>query len=433
MQNNTAFVATLKNLRKIEGADKILQADVTLKDVVVTSIVTGVDAKENSLVVYFDANMCLSDEFIQKVDPDLSRYLSKGNRVKVVKLRGCISNGLVVDIHKFSPYYTLNSSLESELIEGFSFNNLGSHEICHKYVSPIKVESCGSNKSKGKKGKKGKVISRMIDGQFAFHGDTAQLARNAHVLNPDMVISISEKWHGTSAICSNALVRKKETFRDRIARLISGSSTSVEYDYIYASRTVVKNGKFVEGHTGYYGEDIWTLCGEKYFKGRLHKGESVYYEIVGYTPSGKYIQKNFNYGCNPNQCTIRVYRITKTGVDGDVVEYGWQAMKDRCAELGVSPVKELYFGKARDLFKDLNVSDHWNQNFISRLRDTYLEKDLECNIGVPVPDEGIVLRIESKYISVFKLKSEKFYLYESKAHDAGDSDMEEDQAPQVLA
>ena len=37
MQNNQAFIATLKNIRPIEDADKIVQADVTLNDVIVTS------------------------------------------------------------------------------------------------------------------------------------------------------------------------------------------------------------------------------------------------------------------------------------------------------------------------------------------------------------------------------------------------------------
>lgn len=200
-----------------------------------------------------------------------------------------------------------------------------------------------------------------------------------------------------------------------------------EYDTIVASRTVVKNGLMEKGQSGYYGEDLWTLCGEEYFKGKLHKGETVYYEIVGYLPSKRAIQAKYDYGCLPGEHKIAVYRITKTGVDGDVVEYGWQAMKDRCKELNVDHVKELYFGKARDLFPELDVSEHWNQNFVQKLKDTYLEKDLECNISCKVPDEGIVLRVESKGIEVYKLKSERFYLKESELHEKGEVDVEEEQ------
>lgn len=417
MKNNTAFAATLKNIRPIAGADKIVQADVTLNDVVITSIVTGVDTKENLPVIYFDSNMCLSDQLIKDM-PDLARYLAKGNRVRVVKLRGCVSNGLAVRVEEFARY------TQDKLEEGFSFTELNGIEICYKYTAPIRSQS----HSKGsKKEKKGKKQSRMIPEQFAFHVDTDQLVRNAHKIHPDDVISCSSKWHGTSSICGNVLVKKNLSLTERIARLFKVEVIDSVYDYVYASRTVVKNGLMEKGLSGYYGEDLWTACGEEYFKGKLHKGETVYYEIVGYLPSGGWIQKGFDYGCKPNEHKIVVYRITKTGIDGDVVEYAWQAMKERCKEINVEHVKELYFGKAKDLFPELDVTEHWNQNFVQKLKEKYLEKDLDCNISCKVPDEGIVLRVEAKGIEVYKLKSERFYLKESELHEKGEADVEEEQ------
>jgi len=205
MENNTAFVATLKNITKIEGADKIVRADVALKGVTVASIVTGVDTKEDTPVVYFDSNLCLS-EILLKDFPDLGRYLGKGGRVKTVKLRGCISNGLVVDIDKFYGY-TNKKVLE----EGFSFTELGGKEMCHKYIVPVRVQN-----NSEKKGRKGKVLSRMLPGMFHFHVDTEQLLRNAFKVNPESVVSLSTKIHGTSFIASRCLVLKKmgvlETF-----------------------------------------------------------------------------------------------------------------------------------------------------------------------------------------------------------------------------
>ena len=87
MVNNQAFCATLKNIRKIEGADRIVQADVTLNDIVITSIVTGVDTKENTPVVYFDSNMCLSDKMIETY-PELKTYLRiESKNINVFKLK----------------------------------------------------------------------------------------------------------------------------------------------------------------------------------------------------------------------------------------------------------------------------------------------------------------------------------------------------------
>ena len=104
MENNLAFVGTLKNISKIPNADKILQADVYLKDVKITQVVVGLETKEDTKVVYFDSNLCLNQKLIDDY-PELAKYLGKGFRVKTIKLKGIISNGLCVEIEKFVKYF----------------------------------------------------------------------------------------------------------------------------------------------------------------------------------------------------------------------------------------------------------------------------------------------------------------------------------------
>ena len=67
------------------------------------------------------------------------------------------------------------------------------------------------------------------------------------------------------------------------------------YDYLYASRTFIKND-LLNG-TGFYSVNVWQHAGEKNFLGKLHNGETVYFEIVGYLPDTQtFIQKPFDYG-----------------------------------------------------------------------------------------------------------------------------------------
>ena len=414
MENNKAFVAHLGNITKIEGADKIVRADVLLGDIAVAQIVTGVDTPDGQVVVYFDSNMCLNEKVLTDY-PDLARYLGKTGRVKTVKLRGVISNGLVVPVEKF---YKYDSKAKEYLVENYSFNAIGKQDICKKYEPIIKVASVP-----GKKGRKGKVESRMISGLFHFHIDTDQLLRNSHRLNPDQIISITDKWHGCSSICSNALVKKtKLSMRETIGKLFG--KTYTENDYIYASRTVIKNNRPVD--SGYYKEDIWSLTGKENFYGKLHKGETVYYEIVGFLPSGSSIQKRYDYSCKPCEHKIAVYRITMTNPDGIVTELGWQAVKERCIELGVPHVRELYFGKAKDKYPEIDISEHWNKNFVEALQKEYLDKKcVMCNNDVP--NEGIVVRIERLGIEVYKLKSLKFILGESLDAESGETSIEDTQ------
>lgn len=100
-------------------------------------------------------------------------------------------------------------------------------------------------------------------------------------------------------------------------------------------------------------------------------------------------------------------------------------MRERCEELGVQPVTEFYFGKARDLFS-IPVDDSWRVNFLERLKVEYLEKTAMDNLCKKVPDEGIVLRRESGTISVFKLKSLSFLKKETDDFDNGGENIEDE-------
>jgi len=421
MVNNVAFVAVLKNIRPIPGADKIVQAEVVLNGATITQVVVGKDTLENTPVVYFDANMSLSDRVVADY-PDLATYLAKGNRVRVVKLKGVISNGLAVELHKFYKYMDM-----CEFDEGMSFTSLNGVEICHKWLPPIKNAPTQGKK----KGRSGKTISRMIPGQFHFHIDTDQLPRNLHKLEPDQIISISRKIHGSSFISSCCLVKKPLNLISKIAKIIGIPVIDTEYAMIYSSRTVVKNDCPTKG---FYGTDIWTVLGEKYFKGKLHEGESVYGEVVGYLPgSSSMIQKGYPYGCAVGEYKIAVYRITKTGPDGDVVEYSWQAMKERCKELDASMVQEYDYGRVSSIYADYtgwncHTQDDWRNRFMTNLKARYLEKDAtDCNGN---PDEGIVIRIEGKDIQAYKYKSERFLLRESKAKEEEVVDIEDQEQAQ---
>ena len=114
---------------------------------------------------------------------------------------------------------------------------------------------------------------------------------------------------------------------------------------------------------------------------------------------------------------IIVYRITMTNVDGKVHEYSAKQVKDWCLANGLHPVNELYYGLAKDLF-NLDLEQHQNENFIDKLRETYLEGDLVlCNNRVL--EEGIVLRREVSNIDVYKLKSNRFLQKETQELDKG--------------
>lgn len=473
MDNNKCFIAKLGDIKRIEGADKIVSASVILNGIPVTQVVVGIDIKEETPIVYFDSNMCLSD-VILKDYPDMAKYLAKYGRVKVIKLKSVISNGLIIELDKFLKYFPNEKEMKKVMKEGYAFTHIKDIEICHKYTPPLaRHTGDGQYRHKGKR-----EPNRMIEGIFKFHFDTAQLLRNMGRIIPDSIISVSRKVHGTSAICGNVMVKRKLSIMDKILKLFGVKINKIEYDYIYASRNTVKNARHMKPEL-LNKTDLWIMAGQK-FTGKLYKDETIYYEIVGYMPTGRMIQKGYDYGCNVNEFKIVVYRITMTNVDGISHEYSWLAMKDRCFELGVSMVEEYYYGKAKDIFEfiagdyipsEQNVEDYksmliksqnkendvdienanvddiviptvsdeeirhrlfnraWGINFIEKLKIAYLEKDCEdSKLPKKMPDEGIVIRVEGLDIKSYKLKSEKFLLQESKSREEGVEDIEESEA-----
>lgn len=416
MANNTAIVGKLTNIRPIEGADKIRLANVAVNGVTQAQVVIGLTEQNDDLVVYFTSNMCLQEPLLGRY-PDLGTYLGRAGRVKTVKLRGVISDGLVVSVDKFSPWATVTT-----LVEGFEFTSLGGVELTKRYEPPVKHVP----QAKGdKKNNKLKKFNRLVENQVRFHYDTDNLRRNAHRISRGDLVSISTKVHGSSFTVQHVLTKKVLTLKEKIAKFFGVPVIETVYDYVYTSRTVVKNATINIGEQKhFYSFDLWTHIGETFFKGKLAQGECVYGEVVGFLPTGRAIQKGYPYGCKQGELKIMVYRITITSPDGQVFELGWEAMLERCKELEVEPVETLYRGTLGDLTgfgEDYNAG-----NVVDYLEKMYLgKKRQDCNGN---PDEGIIVRIDHTHTAeAFKLKDASFLEKESKLFNDGTVDIEEDQ------
>jgi hypothetical protein len=320
--NNTAIITRLKNVRAHQNADRLKCATV-LGD----QIIVDLKAQEGDLGVYFDSNLCLSDEFLKNnnlykhteknKDSSQSGMFEDNGRVKCINLRGEKSYGFWMPIDCLS--FTKGPKDWKKLEEGFEFNEFKGIPICKKYIIPANTP--GAPGSRNRQGKKPRV-SRIVEGQFKFHDETDQLTKNIHRINPEDLIVISWKMHGTSAIASNCLVNRKLNILERGLKLLGVKIHSTKYDMIYASRRVVKK-EFDLSKQHFYDEDLWTRVGKERFEGMLHHGETIYYEIVGFTETGSFIQKPFDYGCLQGEHKIYVYRITRTNDEGKVIELQW--------------------------------------------------------------------------------------------------------------
>ncbi len=438
--NYVATVVSIENKIELEGCDNICGTHIfgnhviISKDVEIGDIGIFFPIECSIKAVFLNSNNLYRDKMLN-VDQDKSGFFELNGRVRCVKLRGFKSEGFWIPLNSLSKFGKFDELVQIKV--GTEFDHIDNEKICEKYVIPVKSQTQQSSQSnkKNKKNKKIKKFQKLIDEQFRFHIDTSHMGKNLHKFKLDDIISITEKVHGTSAIASYILCNKKFSLWDRIGKKFGFNIVDKEYDYIYASRKVVKNKYICNNPLGFYNEDIWKT-GYEELKPFLEKGMTIYYEIVGFLESGKAIQKMgkyiYDYGCLPNTHKIYVYRITSTNEDGKVFEYSMKQVQDWCKEREIQAVPLHYYGTVIDFLnmygnigKFIDDRD-MQETFFEILSNIYLEKD--CSICKnKVPNEGVCIRREVNDIDVYKLKSFAFRRAETDALDKGEENIEDSQ------
>jgi hypothetical protein len=427
-KNYCATIVKVENKIDLEGCDNICGTIIFGNHVIIDK-----NTEIGTIGVFFPVETSIKEIFLKannlyrdkelNTDKDKSGFFELNGRVRCMKLRGFKSEGFFIPIESLD--FILNAK-EKELILGHEigteFDHIDNIMICEKYIVKSKNQSNQNLSKKDKKNKKIKRFSKLIEEQFRFHVDTAMLAKNIHRIQPNSLISVTEKLHGTSFVVSNILCNKKLNWKDRIAKKLGVNVIDKEYDNIYSSRKVVKNKYICDNPSGFYSEDIWKTVNEE-LQPYMQKGMTIYGECVGFLKDGKYIQKPFDYGCESGKHDNYIYRITSTNSDGIVFEWSMLQVQLWCKQNGLKAVPLHHYGRAGSMFA-IDESTHWHEDFLKALQDEYLEQN--CTICKnKVPAEGIVLRVESLDIEPFKLKSFAFRQHETKMLDTGEEDIEE--------
>jgi hypothetical protein len=475
--NYLAKVVQFNNLRKHSNADRLQIATIDCNNVIV-----GLEAKDGDLYVFFPLESSISSDFLSftnsfriselNQDKETIGFFEAHGRVRAVNLRGEKSCGYACPVSKVNEwlkYKQINFEI-TETHVGTEFDTICDILICEKYINKAIIQKMLSSNKSRKGAAKLARENKLIEGQFSFHVDTEHLQKNIYKIDPDDIIHISQKLHGTSAISSKALCKRKLNLKERIAKFFGVDVKDSEYQLIWSSRKVVKNGMYyfslyetIAKHVWhritnpdhflndifqatktpkttyknlkswaqlilnppernhYYEYDLWKDVALKY-EDYLTEGMTFYSEVVGYLKTGAMIQKGYDYGCEVGEFESYIYRITYTNPSGKVFEFSTQQVKEYCQKMGIKMVPELYWGRAKDLF-DIPLDDNWNIDFLHLISDTYLEKD--CNMCInKVPDEGVVLRKEALTIEPYKYRSFAFCLRETKNADKGEVDIE---------
>lgn len=458
-----AYITTLTNIRKHPNADRL-----NLADVFGNTICVPLDYTEDTIGVYFPTDGQLSEEFCRENDlvrrkdengNDAGGYMDPEKRnVKAIRLRGEKSDGLFLPIKCFG-YCFKNGEVDhlevGSVIEGV----LNGHEICQKYIP----KQSGKTSAGGAGTRAHRRAKRSVAPLFFEHADTEQLAYNLSAFKPGDEIEITLKMHGTSQRTGYVPVLKgyKRTILDRILR--REGTPIYEYDYICGTRRVVLDRLEQTEDGGFYGSNGFRAQHHQKFIGKLNKGETVYYEVVGFTDTGTPIMGNgkndklgkdfvkqygketvFSYGCEPTgkkgiditerevpQSDIYVYRMTMTNEDGFVVEYTPDFMRYRCEQMGIKTVPIFWKGTVdefsnREVEGGMVYSQTAGETAMKIAERFYAGPD---PVGKTHTREGIVVRIINRpKFSAYKHKNFEFKCLEGLIKDTSEvPDMEEAQ------
>ena len=455
-----AYITALTNVRKHPNADRLLLADVFGNTVCVST-----DYTEGQVGVYFPTDGQLSVEFAEKNNlvrkkdengNNIGGYMDPEKRnVTAIRLRGEKSDGLFLPLSCLA--YTgvnLDTLTVGNVIDG----TVNGHDICQKYIP--RTNHRQGHVTNGNKTRKHKVSTAPL---FAEHADTEQLAYNLSAFHAGDEIEITLKMHGTSQRTGYLPVLKgyKRTLLDRLLR--REGKPIYDWDYVTGTRRVVLD-TYAEG--GYYGDNKFREPHAKAFEGKLNKGETVYYEVVGFTDTGAPIMSSasnaklqdkefvkqygaetvFSYGCKPVvsidcddvQSDIYVYRMTMTNEDGFVVDYHPNFMRYRCEQMGVKCVPVFYkgflpkqpYGEATEEQKEMGYLSSGpisHGEYVKNIAEQFY--DGPDPIGKTHVREGVVVRIVDRpKFTAYKHKNFSFKVLEGIAKvEAEAPDMEEAQ------
>ena len=454
-----AYIVQINELRKHTNADRLQIATIFGENVIVS-----LDVHIGDIGIYFPIGGQLDEYYCEKnhlcrkkIDgtPD-SGYLEQHQRaIKAIRLRGEKSEGLFMPL----------SSLEylgvkpGDFKIGTPITVVNGTEICRKYIPRGSHRKGGNGQSQRSYIKKSEIAPTFYE-----HDETEQLAYNLNAFKFGDYIEITLKMHGTSQRTAYVPVLKQYKCRNpyynhliksylsqkristfgqkRLKKAFDSAKPIYEYNYVSGTRHTVLN----DWDGGFYGSNAFRKQHADFFEGKLQKGETVYYEVVGFTDTGIPIMPSasnkgldedfrnvygsntvFSYGCEDKQSDFYVYRMTIVNEDGYVVEYSPDQVRYRCNQMGCKAVPLLWRGF---LFRDKafeHTEPHNNEagELVQKIAEEFY--DGPDPVGKTHVREGVVVRIVNRpSFKAYKHKNFSFKVLSGVAIEKADASATDD-------
>jgi RNA ligase (TIGR02306 family) len=248
----------------------------------------------------------------------------KSHRVRTAKIRGVISQGLVISRNVYDTG-TLKEGDDVKDILGIT-----------KWEPPVKAATNvhGSQKAK-----------RHCHPDFSKYTDMNHLNNYPNMLD-DHFVAVTEKIHGTNFRCG-WLPYKPRTFFQKLKNSFwAFFGKSKKFEFVFGSHNVqLQDGSSKQ----FYDTNVYARIVKQYDLKEVlrdQKGRIFYGEIHG---SG--IQKGYDYGLGYNNIDVVWFDIKQVSTNRYL---GYHELRLQLLDLGLKPVPQLYVGPFdREILNDL--------------------------------------------------------------------------------
>lgn len=357
-------ICKIKKIEDLSNADKLQMA--TVKDW--QCLIRKNQYKEGQLIIFVPPDAILPDNLIEELKLE---YLKGKNRIKTVKLRGYISQGLILPTDILKKYDQFCYG-ENDLSEG---EDVAKILGITKYKPPVKVIGIPTPKNiwiKIRELWKGVIIGKVkfnfafkqtmlliknrlmgkkkVNLNFNMYTDIDNIKHYLDIFKEGEDVVITEKIHGCNARFA-CLPLNKSLFR-----CIKQFFTGKKYEFVYGSHRVQK--------TALSGEDVYGQIAERYqLKDIIPEDFILYGEIYG-----KKIQ-SLTYGLN-DSIDVVFFDIKHKGKYLD-----WEVFYFLCIMWGLPIVPICYLGpynkeivKKHTEAKNTIITDE-NGQFVKQIRE----------------------------------------------------------------
>lgn len=263
--------------------------------------------KEGDLCVYIPIDSVLPPEVEVKIFPPDSKVKLHHSRVKTIKLRGAISQGLIVRPELLG----VDESEGTDVTEALGIK---------KYEPVVRISANSSPAAASKK---------QVNPNFRKYTDIQNIKNYPRLFEEGETVTAREKIHGAN-FRAGYVPFHATTIVKKILKFLHLAPKNA---FVYGSHNVQLQDKML--YQGFYDKNVYAEAVVKYeLAKKLKAGEVVYGEVYG---DG--IQKGYHYGTVPGERMLAIFDVM---IDGKWLDDA--DMEAFCTARGLPVAPKVYEG-----------------------------------------------------------------------------------------